>query len=82
MFIAHNVTDTGFSKIVKEQHIRFVVKQHNISFTGIGFNMADKFHLLQMNAPVDIVFTIDENEWNGEKKLQLKMIDFRLAIST
>lgn len=82
VFIAHNVTDTGFSKIVKEQHIRFVVKQHNISFTGIGFNMADKFHLLQMNAPVDIVFTIDENEWNGEKKLQLKMIDFRLAIST
>ncbi len=81
VFIARNVTDTGFSKIVKEQHIRFVVKQHNISFTGIGFNMADKFHLLQMNAPVDIVFTIDENEWNGEKKLQLKMIDFRLAVS-
>ncbi len=79
VFIAKRVTDTGFSKIVKEQHIRFVVKQQNISFTGIGFNMAAKFHLLQQQQPVDLVFTLDENEWNGEKNIQLKMIDLRLS---
>jgi single-stranded-DNA-specific exonuclease len=78
VFIAKNVTDTGFSKIVKEQHIRFVLKQNNITLTGIGFNMAEKFHLLQMQKPFDIVFTIDENEWNGEKTLQLKMVDVRI----
>ncbi len=79
VFIARNVIDTGFSKIVKEQHIRFVLKQNNISFTGIGFNMADKFTLLQEQQPLDIVFTIDENVWNGETSLQLKMIDLRLS---
>lgn len=79
VFIARKVQDTGFSKIVKEQHIRFVLKQNNITLTGIGFNMADKFHFLQSQQPLDIVFTIDENEWNGEKNLQLKMIDLRLA---
>lgn len=79
VFIARNVIDTGFSKIVKEQHIRFVLKQDNISFTGIGFNMADKFTLLQQQQPIDIVFTIDENVWNGETSLQLKMIDLRLS---
>lgn len=79
VFMATGVTDTGFSKIVKEQHIRFVVKQHNISFTGIGFNMAAKFHLLRQQQPVDIVFTLDENEWNGEKNIQLKMIDLRIS---
>lgn len=79
VFIAKRVSDTGFSKIVKEQHIRFVVKQQNISFTGIGFNMAAKFHLLQQQQPVDLVFTLDENEWNGEKNIQLKMIDLRLS---
>lgn len=78
VFIAKKVDDTGFSKIVKEKHIRFVVKQNNITLTGIGFNMADKFSLLQMNTPLDIVFTIDINEWNGEKKLQLKVIDVKL----
>jgi len=25
------------------------------------------------------VFTLDENEWNGNKNLQLKVIEFRLA---
>lgn len=79
VFIAKNVHDTGFSKIVKEQHIRFVVKQNNITLTGIGFNMAPKFHLLQDRQPLDIVFTIDENVWNGVTNLQLKMIDIKLA---
>ncbi|MEJ7674057.1 MAG: DHHA1 domain-containing protein [Chitinophagaceae bacterium] len=79
VFITKNVFDTSWSKIVKEQHVRFIVKQDNIIFTGIGFNMADKFYLLQMNKPLDIVYTIDENEWNGEIHLQLKVIDIRLS---
>lgn len=79
VFVAQRVMDTGFSKIVKEQHIRFVVKQHGITFTGIGFNMAHKFPQLQLRHPVDIVFTLDMNEWNGEKNLQLKVIDFKLS---
>jgi len=75
VFVAKNVQDTGYSKIVKELHIRFVVKQDKFSFTGIGFNLAEKFALLKK--PFDLVFTLDENEWNGNKSLQLKVIDLR-----
>jgi len=81
VFITRNVFDTSWSKIVKEQHIRFVLKQDNIVLTGIGFNMAEKFHLLQMKLPVDVVYTIDENEWDGTTTLQLKIIDFKLSES-
>jgi single-stranded-DNA-specific exonuclease len=79
VFIAKKVLDTGYSKIVKEQHLRFVVKQDKFSFTGIGFNLANKFELLKN--PVDIVFTLDENEWNGNVSLQLKVIDLRSSAS-
>lgn len=79
VFIAGNVMDTGYSKVVKDLHIRFVVTQNNKTFTGIGFNLADKFALLQTKKPLDIVFTLDENEWNGETSLQLKIIDLRLS---
>jgi single-stranded-DNA-specific exonuclease len=79
VFVAKNVLDTGYSKIVKEQHIRFVVKQDKFSFTGIGFNLAEKFALLKN--PVDLVFTVDENEWNGNVSLQLKVIDLRSSTS-
>ena len=77
VFITRSVVDTGYSKIVKEQHLRFSVRQNGLSFSGIGFNMADKYDLLKNKLPVDIVFKIDVNEWNGEKNLQLRVIDCR-----
>jgi single-stranded-DNA-specific exonuclease len=67
------------SKIVKEQHIRFSVKQDNAVISGIGFGMADKFELFTRKKPLDIVYTIDINEWNGETSLQIRVIDFRLS---
>ena len=79
VFIAKKVMNTGYSKIVKENHIRFVLQQNAVTLTGIGFNMAAKFYLLDMKEPLDIVFTIDENEWQGNKSLQLKMIDLKLS---
>lgn len=79
VFISKKVIDTGFSKIVKEQHLRISVKQNDIHFSGIGFNMADKFQIFEYKKPLDIVYTLDINEWNGTKSLQLKLIDVRLS---
>ena len=79
VFIAKKVWNTGYSKIVKEEHIKFSLKQNNSVLMGIAFKIADKFHLLQMQKPIDVVFKIDENEWNGNKTLQLRVIDFRLS---
>ncbi len=80
LFITRKVMDTGFSKILKEQHIRFVVKQGDKIVNGIGFNMAEKFSLLQMNEPLDIVYTLDINEWNNETNIQLRVIDLKLSL--
>ena len=78
VFITTNVIESGFSKVVKEKHVRFVVKQAELTFTGIGFNLAHKFHLLQKDKPFDIVYTLDINEWNGQQNLQLRVIDFNI----
>lgn len=81
VFIARNVKDAGFSKVVKDLHLRVVLKQEDIILSGIGFNMADKYSLLENSKPVDIVFAIDENEWQGNTSLQLKIIDLLPASS-
>jgi len=81
IFITRNVKDNGWSKIAKEDHIRFSLVQDNTTITGIGFRMADRFHLMTNKQPIDIVYTIDENEWNGNKNIQLKMIDIRSSES-
>jgi len=79
IFIAKGVINTGYSKILKEKHIRFVLKQGEAVCNGIGFNMAELFPLLEMNKPLDVVFKIEENEFNGNVNLQLKVIDLRLS---
>ena len=79
VFVAKKLIDTGFSKVVKEQHLRFSVKQNDIHFTGISFGMADKYALMQNNQLVDIVFTLDLNEFNGQQNLQMKVIDMKLS---
>ncbi len=76
-FVARGVYETGQSKIVKESHIKFSLMQEGITFDGIGFGLADKFNLLQPNIPIDVVFSLDINEWNGEKKIQLKVVDIK-----
>jgi single-stranded-DNA-specific exonuclease len=42
--------------------------------------MAGKMPLLLTSNPVDIVFKLDENDWNGEKSLQLKVLDIRESV--
>lgn len=76
VFITRNVSDTGFSKIVKDQHLRLVVKHDNITLTGIFFKAAHLLPIIQQGN-FDLVYTIDENEWNGSTTLQLKVIDLR-----
>jgi single-stranded-DNA-specific exonuclease len=75
VFVARYVTDIG-SRIVKDLHIRFAVRQGSAVLDGIGFNLAAKFPLLQTGGPIDVAFTLEENDWNNQKSLQLKVLDF------
>ena len=81
VFISKNVTNfKGFSRVVKEMHIRFVIEQDKgVTISGIGFGMANKFDIIASGNPFDIIYTLDENDWNGNKSIQMKVIDIRAA---
>lgn len=64
------------SKTVKEEHIKFDITQNGKHITGIGFGLAHKFDVL-LQPTFDIVYTLEENEWMGEKSLQIRVIDIR-----
>jgi single-stranded-DNA-specific exonuclease len=83
VFLTRGVQDfKGYSKVVKDQHIKFVVYQKGTQdvIDGIGFNMADKFEIMSKGF-FDIVYTIDENEFNGQTKLQIRVLDIKPANS-
>jgi single-stranded-DNA-specific exonuclease len=78
VFLARALQDDGQSRIVKDKHLRFSLRQDGKTMTGIGFGLAGKMPLLQQG-PVDLVFCLEENEWKGQKNMQLKVIDLRPA---
>jgi single-stranded-DNA-specific exonuclease len=78
VFCVRNVTNVG-CRIVKDDHLRFEVMQDNFSINGIGFQLAEKYEKLAHPIKMDIVFTIEENHFNGRTTLQMKVIDFNGA---
>jgi single-stranded-DNA-specific exonuclease len=78
VFISRNVYDyQGKSSIVKEKHLKLNVTQNGHDcIQAIGFNLADKMDLIKGKS-FDMIYYIEENEWNGNINIQLKIIDIR-----
>ena len=79
IFMSRNVKDCrNFSSVVKEKHIKLVVLQHSgKTMNGIGFNLADKISIVKSGKPFEILYHIEENIFNGNTSIQLKIIDIR-----
>lgn len=80
VFLTRNVRDTGYSKLIKDSHLKLVVSDGTSTVSGIGFNMSRLYNVIENRKPFDIVYTLEENEWNGTSTLQLKIIDLRASI--
>ncbi|RZN83843.1 MAG: single-stranded-DNA-specific exonuclease RecJ [Winogradskyella sp.] len=79
-FMSQNLRDTGWGKCVGEDktHLRLTATQsHNDKIVAIGFGLGDKIDLIQNKKPFSAVYTIDENHWNGNISLQLKLKDIK-----
>lgn len=80
VFMSTDLTDTGYGKCVGEDktHIRLTAKQPDSnSIVGIGFGLGDRFEIISNQKPFKAVYSIDENEWQGNVSLQLKLKDIK-----
>lgn len=81
VFMAEKLNDTGYGKTIgqDEEHLRLYVKQQGEEpgFAAIGFGLADKINLTENRKSFDAAFSIDENEWNGNVSLQLRLRDIK-----
>ena len=85
VFMSTDLKDTGYGKCVGEEdkHLRFTVTQAfdsargDTKLVGIGFGLGDKIDLISNRKPFKAAYSIDENHWNGEVSLQLKLRDIK-----
>ena len=76
IFVSRKVKEAGGSRILKDRHIKFNLKQNGVAMNGIGFDLVHKMDILK-ESEFDIVYQIEENEWQGKKSLQLMVKDIR-----
>ena len=73
------VRDNGYGKQVgaDKTHVKLNVFQgdNKQTFGAIGFNLGDKIEIVQND--FDIVYSLEENDWNGYKSIQLVLKDLK-----
>lgn len=80
VFVSNEVTIVGQPFIVGIKHLKLTIKQQNSPiFECIAFGMAEEYiNLLQPNQPFSVCYTIEENEWKGQKRVQLNIKGIKL----
>ncbi|HUM45958.1 MAG TPA: single-stranded-DNA-specific exonuclease RecJ [Chitinophagales bacterium] len=77
VFTTSGVSDTGWSRIVGTEHLKFSLKKGNGSLNGIGFGMGSLLPVVKSGHPFDICYNLDENEWNGRKRIEMNVKDIK-----
>ena len=80
VFLTKTIVDSGFGKKIgaDETHLKLYVKQNQSeSFSAIGFNLGSKIDLIANKKSFQAVYCIEENEWNGNVSIQLRLKDLQ-----
>ncbi len=80
-FLSLGVQFQEVKQIGKEKnHVRFRVRQGSGRIEGVGFGFAEVFESVDVATEIfDIVYELNLNTWNGREKLEIKLVDLRLA---
>jgi single-stranded-DNA-specific exonuclease len=83
VFLTRNVTDTGGSRLVgmNNRHTKLEVTDRTVSipFSGIAFSTDGYYDELKSRIPLDICYTLEENNRSIKRNVQLIVKDMRLS---
>jgi single-stranded-DNA-specific exonuclease len=79
VFCTKNVSLKYSPKLLNDSHLKMNLEQKSGSknFDAIAFNLGHYFQDLLIHENFDICYTIEENEWNGNKTIQLNIKDIK-----
>ncbi len=77
IFMTKDIADTGYAKKVgaDQTHLKCTFSNGEQAFGAIGFNLGSKVNLIKEQQPVKAVYAIEENEWNGNVSIQMRIKD-------
>jgi single-stranded-DNA-specific exonuclease len=67
----------GRSESGPPPHLRMTVFDGRTMWEAVAWRMGERLTELANDVYVDLAFQFDENEWNGQTRMQLNVLDFR-----
>lgn len=76
-FVMKNLNPVSVRRVGKsKKHLKLKLAGRNEMFDCIGFGLGEGLSKLGLDGPVNPIFTLEVNVWNGERRIQLKLKDF------
>ena len=85
VFVSRNVFDTGSGRMVGSsgEHLKLDLCQESTgqkSFSAIAFSQANHFEYIRGGNPFDICYSLEMNEFRGNRNLQLNVRDIKTPV--
>jgi single-stranded-DNA-specific exonuclease len=79
VFAARQVEIVDGPRKLKERHLKMALKQEGRIFRAIAWRAAERHdHLTEHRGALDVAFSLEQNQYNGETYTELSIADFRL----
>lgn len=80
VFMTKNVHTTKTRLVGTEgKHLKLIISGNNMKIDAIAFGFGLLYGELKPDKTVDIAYTVDMNNWNGNENLQLKIKDIHTS---
>lgn len=77
-FFSRGMEVLDVPRIVGTNHLKFRAGQGGVSFEAIGFNLGDRIsRFYNGGRPLELVYAIEENDFNNRRTVQLRIKDLR-----
>src|SRR5439155_14621918 len=82
VFATRRVEIVDGPRMLKERHLKMALKQDGRIFRAVAWRAAERHeYLTEHRAALDVAFSLEQNQYNGETYTELTIADFRLQNS-
>ena len=64
-------------RVLGREHLKLQIDRPAGALTALGWGMASRAGELDVSRPFDVAFRLERDDWNGESRLQARLMDFR-----
>lgn len=79
VFATYRVSDTGFSRLLKGEHLKLSLRQGDLVMPGIAFGQGTALMSGVLRGAFDVCYTLEESQWDDRREWELVVKDLRAS---